>query len=478
MAKSSRSKKPSESSQASSEASQQASPKASKRTLGAIFLVVVIDLMGFGIVLPLLPFFAQEFAASPWVTGALFSVFSFMQLIFSPLWGRLSDRVGRRPIMMMSTFGAVLAYLLFAFSTSLAMLFASRILAGMMGGNISTAQAAISDSTPADQRAAGMGLIGAAFGIGFVLGPAMASGLASPGVLEWASQLATQWAPDSFLPALVSTPFGLPGIVAAIMSAISFVWVVWALPETAPSKVAAMEVAAHDVATEDSSKTHSPENDSPMRARPSVFSPRFWRQLVDQQRQTGGFLIPLLITYLLLSFGEASLYAAFPLLAEAKLGLAPQDVGIQFFYIGMIAVIVQGGLIRPLTKRFREESLFLVGNILMVIGLAAIAWSATILHLTLALGLLALGKSLNTPMITSLISKQARADQVGEIMGTAQGFSGLGRMLGPTWGGLFYGWIPESAFVATSLVLLSTIGVAWGIRQTGQSTASELGQSQ
>jgi DHA1 family tetracycline resistance protein-like MFS transporter len=194
---------------------------------------------------------------------------------------------------------------------------------------------------------------------------------------------------------------------------------------------------------------------------------------VDQQRQTGGFLIPLLITYLLLSFGEASLYAAFPLLAEAKLGLAPQEVGIQFFYIGMIAVVVQGGLIRPLTKRIREETLFLVGNVLMVTGLAAIAWSATLPQLTLSLGLLALGKSLNTPMITSLISKQARADQVGEIMGTAQGFSGLGRMLGPTWGGLFYGWIPESAFVATSLVLLSTIGVAWGIRQSGLPSASE-----
>jgi MFS family permease len=444
--------------------------KSSKRTLGAIFLVVVIDLMGFGIVLPLLPFFAQEFEASPWVTGALFSVFSLMQLIFSPLWGRLSDRVGRRPIMMMSTFGAVLAYVLFAFSTSLAMLFASRILAGIMGGNISTAQAAISDSTPADQRAAGMGLIGAAFGIGFVLGPAMASGLASPGVLEWASQVATQWAPDSFLPSLVSTPFGLPGIVAAIMSAISFVWVVWALPETAPIKTAAREVATDNdshMASHTDSHVDS-HTDSPMRARPSVFSPRFWRQLVDQQRQTGGFLIPLLITYLLLSFGEASLYAAFPLLAEAKLGLAPQEVGIQFFYIGMIAVVVQGGLIRPLTKRIREETLFLVGNVLMVTGLAAIAWSATLPQLTLSLGLLALGKSLNTPMITSLISKQARADQVGEIMGTAQGFSGLGRMLGPTWGGLFYGWIPESAFVATSLVLLSTIGVAWGIRRSGQ----------
>ncbi len=401
--------------------------------------------MGFGIVLPLLPFFAQEFQASPWITGALFSVFSLMQLIFSPLWGRLSDRVGRRPIMMMSTFGAMLAYVLFAFSTSLAMLFASRILAGIMGGNISTAQAAISDSTPADQRAAGMGLIGAAFGIGFVLGPAMASGLASPGVLEWASSIASQWAPNTFLPSLVSTPFGLPGLVAAIMSAVSFVWVLLALPETAPVK-------------------RSSEAPS-FRPRPSVFSPRFWRQLMDQQRQTGGYLIPLLVTYLLLSFGEASLYAAFPLLAEAKFGLAPQDVGIQFFYIGMIAVVVQGGLIRPLTKRFREGSLFLVGNIFMVLGLAAIALSANIVQLTLALGLLALGKSLNTPMITSLISKQAREDQVGEIMGTAQGFSGLGRMIGPTWGGLFYGWIPESAFLATSLVLLSTIGVAWGIRQ-------------
>jgi len=426
--------------------------KASKRTLGAIFLVVVIDLMGFGIVLPLLPFFAQEFQASPWVIGALFSVFSLMQLIFSPLWGRLSDRVGRRPIMMMSTFGAMLAYVLFAFSTSLAMLFASRILAGIMGGNISTAQAAISDSTPADQRAAGMGLIGAAFGIGFVLGPAMASGLASPGVLEWASSIASQWAPNTFLPSLVSTPFGLPGIVAALMSAVSFVWVVLALPETAPIKR--------------SSETPS------SRPRPSVFSPRFWRQLMDQQRQTGGYLIPLLITYLLLSFGEASLYAAFPLLAEAKFGLAPQDVGIQFFYIGMIAVVVQGGLIRPLTKRFREGSLFLVGNIFMVLGLAALALSANIVQLTLALGLLALGKSLNTPMITSLISKQAREDQVGEIMGTAQGFSGLGRMIGPTWGGLFYGWIPESAFLATSLVLLSTIGVAWGIRKKNHPSTS------
>lgn len=442
------------------------SPKASKHTLGAIFLVVVIDLMGFGIILPLLPFFAQEFDASPWVTGALFSVFSLMQLIFSPLWGRLSDRVGRRPIMMMSTFGAVLAYLLFAFSSSLAMLFASRILAGIMGGNISTAQAAISDSTPEDQRAAGMGLIGAAFGIGFVLGPAMASGLASPGVMEWASRISMQWASGTFLPELLSTPFGLPGIVAALLSAISFAWIVVALPETAPSK----RHSASNHADADKIESNVESKDESNRPRPSVFSQRFWRQLLHQQANTGGFLLPLLLTYLLLSFGEASLYAAFPLLAEAKFGLAPQQVGIQFFYIGLIAVVVQGGLIRPLTKRFRESTLFLVGNVLMVAGLAAIALSGTLIQLTLALGLMALGKSLNTPMITSLISKQARPEQVGEIMGTAQGFSGLGRMLGPTWGGLFYGWIPESAFLATSLVLLVTIFFASSIRRSTSSS--------
>ncbi|MDR9367221.1 MAG: MFS transporter, partial [Balneolaceae bacterium] len=139
-----------------------------KSALATVFLVVVIDLLGFGIVLPLLPFYAQEFSASAVTIGLLYSVYSFMQLIFSPIWGSWSDRVGRRPIMLMSTFGAVIAYIIFGFAGSLSVLFLSRIVAGTMGGNISTAQAYIADITDSENRARGMGLIGAAFGIGFV----------------------------------------------------------------------------------------------------------------------------------------------------------------------------------------------------------------------------------------------------------------------------------------------------------------------
>ena len=146
-----------------------------KPALATVFLVVMIDLLGFGIVLPLLPFYAQEFSASAVTIGLLYSVYSFMQLIFSPIWGSLSDRIGRRPIMLLSTFGAVLAYVIFGLAESLGVLFFSRIIAGVMGGNISTAQAYIADVTDKENRAKGMGLIGAAFGIGFVVGPASAT---------------------------------------------------------------------------------------------------------------------------------------------------------------------------------------------------------------------------------------------------------------------------------------------------------------
>ena len=148
----------------------------SKPALATVFLAVLIDLMGFGIVLPLLPFYASLFKASPVAIGLLYSIYSFAQLIFSPIWGGLSDRVGRRPIMLMSTLGASFAYLLFGLAHTLPLLFLSRLIAGIMGGNISTAQAYVVDVTPPEKRAEGMGLIGAAFGIGFGLGPPIGSG--------------------------------------------------------------------------------------------------------------------------------------------------------------------------------------------------------------------------------------------------------------------------------------------------------------
>ena len=409
-----------------------------KSALATVFLVVVIDLLGFGIVLPLLPFYAQEFSASAVTIGLLYSVYSFMQLIFSPIWGSWSDRIGRRPIMLMSTFGAVIAYTIFGLAESLTVLFISRIVAGTMGGNISTAQAYIADVTDEENRARGMGLIGAAFGIGFVIGPATATALIHPAFHEFVGSIGFV----QFAEWMSSNRFALPGFFAAFLSFCSFLMVLLKLPETV-----------------DTGKEREP-----VYKRPSDFTLRFWKLLSDQKGKSArGYLIPLIIGFFLLSFGESSLYSAFPLFAESELGLTAEQVGVQFFYIGIIAVIVQGFLIKPLTNIFAEEKLFLVGNFLMVTGLGLIPFAVNTLTLALFLGIMALGKSLNTPTITSLISKEAASDNVGAVMGASQGLSGLGRMIGPTWGGALFAIHFGLSFVATALIVAATIWIAFGL---------------
>ncbi|MEX0945122.1 MAG: MFS transporter [Balneolaceae bacterium] len=409
-----------------------------KSALATVFLVVVIDLLGFGIVLPLLPFYAQEFAASAVMIGLLYSVYSFMQLIFSPIWGSWSDRIGRRPIMLLSTFGAVIAYTIFGLAESLSVLFFSRIVAGTMGGNISTAQAYIADVTDSENRARGMGLIGAAFGIGFVIGPALATALIHPSFHEFVGSIGFV----QFAEWMSENRFALPGFFAAFLSFCSFLMVLFKLPETVDTSIK-REVVYR---------------------RPSVFTPHFWRLLADQKGKSArGYLIPLIIGFFLLSFGESSLYSAFPLFAESQLGMTAEEVGIQFFYIGIIAVIVQGFLIKPLTTYFAEEKLFMVGNVLMVIGLGLIPLAHNMLTLAVFLGVMALGKSLNTPTITSLISKEAESDNVGAVMGASQGLSGLGRMIGPTWGGALFSVYFGLPFAATALIVATTIWIALGL---------------
>ncbi|MEX2601827.1 MAG: MFS transporter [Balneolaceae bacterium] len=405
-----------------------------KSALATVFLVVVIDLLGFGIVLPLLPFYAQEFQASAVTIGLLYSVYSLMQLIFSPIWGTLSDRIGRRPIMLMSTFGAVIAYIIFGFAETLTVLFLSRIVAGVMGGNISTAQAYISDVTSTADRAKGMGLIGAAFGIGFVIGPATATLLIHESFHGFVAGIGF----TEFAAWMGENRYALPGFFAAFLSFCSFLMVWFRLEETVDTSL----------------------ERPPLSKRPSVFTPEFWRRLSEQKgKNARGFLIPLVIGFFLLSFGESSLYSSFPLFAESELGMSAEDVGIQFFYIGIIVVIVQGFLIKPLTVRFREEKLFQAGNILMVAGLAMIPLAGSAFTLALTLGLMALGKSLNTPTITSLISQEADEENVGAVMGTAQGLSGLGRMIGPTWGGALFAIWFGVPFVATAAVVGITIWI-------------------
>lgn len=419
-----------------------------KSALATVFLVVVIDLLGFGIVLPLLPFYAQEFSASAVTIGLLYSVYSFMQLIFSPILGSWSDKIGRRPVMLISTLGAVIAYTIFGLAESLAVLFFSRIVAGTMGGNISTAQAYIADITNEENRARGMGLIGAAFGIGFVLGPAMATALIHPAFHEMVSQVGFV----QFADWMSANRFALPGFFAALLSFCSFLMVLFKLPETV-----------------DTSK-----KSAQTRRRPMVFSPRFWKMLPGKnERNTQSFLIPLILGFFLLSFGESSLYSAFPLFAGSELGLTAEQVGVQFFYIGIIAVVVQGFLIKPLTNRFSEESIFLTGNIVMTAGLALIPFATSNSTLAMFFGLMALGKSLNTPAITSLISKEAGSDNVGAVMGASQGLSGLGRMIGPTWGGVLFSVWAGLPFTATAVIVSATIWIAW--RLAGKKRSSSAG---
>lgn len=409
-----------------------------KGSLITVFLVVLIDLIGFGIVLPLLPFYAGEFDASPIAIGLLYSVYSIAQLIFSPIWGSFSDKIGRRPIMLMSTFGAVIAYIIFGFAGTLTVLFFSRIIAGIMGGNISTAQAYIADVTSTKDRAKGMGMLGAAFGIGFVIGPALASGIIHPEFREFFAGLGF----NQLAAFMEEYRYGLPGFFAAFLSLCSFLLVLFKLPETV------------DVEKQ-KQKERVP--------RASVFSTEFWRQASAHSARNGNniFLL-LLLSAFLLSFGQASLYSAFPLFSESVLEMSAEQVGIQFFYIGVIAVIVQGGLIRPLTRWFREDKLFLTGNILMTIGMGAIALSGSISMLTVFLGVMALGHSLNLPTLNSLISQEADPERVGAMMGTSQGLSGLGRAIGPTWGGTLFGVSYGLPFIATAIVVSMTIAV--GIR--------------
>lgn len=417
-----------------------------KGSLFTAFLVVLVDLLGFGIVLPLLPFYAQTFDASAVVVGLLYSVYSFAQLIFSPIWGSYSDRVGRRPIMMLSTFGAVIAYIIFGFAGSLWVLFLSRILAGVMGGNISTAQAYIADVTTEADRAKGMGLIGAAFGIGFAVGPALASLLLHDSLAATISGMG--W---TELAAFIKTnKYSLPGFFAAALSLISFLLVVFKLPE--PQKQGIDKAKEVDNSGEESTANK----------RHSIFTRAFWQQIAFQREKgAGAMLLPLLIGMFVLAFSQSNLYSAFPLFSKQELGLSADQVGVQFFFIGIIAVIVQGGLIRYITKYYREESIFTTGVALMLLGMLLIPFATTKFGLSIFLIIMALGASLTLPTMQSLISKEAGEDNVGAIMGTSQGLSGLGRMLGPTWGGFWFGIYYGLPFFITAGVLLVNVWIGW-----------------
>lgn len=412
-----------------------------KGALFTVFLVVLIDLMGFGIVLPLMPFFALEYNASPTMVGLLYAVYSLAQLVFSPIWGSLSDRVGRRPIMLLSTFGAVIAYILFGLAGSLGLLFVSRLLAGIMGGNISTAQAYIADVTDNENRSSGMALIGVAFGVGFMIGPAVGGLLISDTVIQLVQTVFANPLGDY----LAAHRYAVPGAFAALLSLSSFLLVIFKLKETVDTKE-----------KEKQAKTHTDK-------RRSILDPKFWS---DLKTLTAEPVLPIMLFGMFSqAFGQASLYSAFSLFCEKVWEMNATQVSQQFLFIGFVAIITQGGLIRPLTKRYSEVNLYTIGCVFMAIGLAAIPFMPTVWLLSAALTVLVFGNSLNTPTLTSLISKAAPVEQTGRILGTSQSISGLGRVLGPIWGGFAIGVNAPLAFWTTGLLVLTGLWVGLRIKK-------------
>src|ERR1700691_1014981 len=342
-----------------------------------LFLIVLVDLIGFGLVIPLLPFYAERFAASPQEVTALMAVFSLMAMLTAPFWGRLSDRIGRRPVLMSSMAAAALAYLWMAFADALWMVFAARALAGACGGNIAAANAYIADVTTPENRAKGMGMIGAAFGLGFIIGPALGGVVAG-------NNLAT-------------ADLRSPGLIACGMSVIAFLGVLFVLKETLPQGLAPR--------------------------------PRKGRVAALRDALARKALARLLLIFFLAILAFGGMEATFALWAMAQFGWGPAQIGYVFTYVGVLSAVMQGGLIGRLTARFGEEKLLLAGLSLIALGLLAISAAQALPLLLVAVSCLALGMGAMQPSLNSLISRRAAAEEQGEVMGVAQSVASLSRVL-------------------------------------------------
>ncbi len=353
------------------------------KRLFSIILVVFIDLLGFSLILPLLPYYAETFSANQTTTGILIASYALMQLIGAPILGRLSDRFGRRPVLLLSVFGTFLGFLLLGFANALWMLFASRILDGLTGGNLSVAQAYISDVTDEKSRSKGLGMIGAAFGLGFIIGP-VTGGLLS------------QWG------------YAVPAFAAAVISLINLILIYAWLPESLTA-----------------------EKRSQMTEKRPAFS--FGALLVAFQRPFTGSI---LITRFFFGLAFAIFQTIFSLYALAKFNLTARDTGFVLTYVGVLSVIVQGFLVGRLTSRYREDLLITASVVLMGISLIGWALAPSVLWLYIILTPTALSGGLLNTLLSSTLTKAVAPQEIGGILGLSAAVESSTRIIAPILGGV------------------------------------------
>lgn len=397
--------------------------------LAILFVTVFIDLLGFGIVVPFLAYYVESFGARASTVGLLMSSFSLMQFAFAPIWGRASDRVGRRPIILVGLLGSALGFTLFGLAGSLAMLFLGRIVAGVSGATISTAQAYIADSTTPANRAKGMGLIGAAFGLGFIVGPALGGLLADASL-----PLARALGGGRLASLLRANPYALPSLAAAALSAANLVAASLFLPESLPAALRAQA-----------------------RARPRVGRFAALREGLSSERLRGLVVIGFVFTA-----GFAMMETTFTLLVERRLPSAAsaeghaqlvRQVGWVFALIGAIATAMQAGLAGRLARRFGEEKMLLAGILSAGVGLAwlplARSWGA----FYSGAAVLAFASGLTNPSYASLVSRAASADRQGGTLGVSQAAASLARVAGPFAAGILFQRIGPAAPYAVAALL-------------------------
>jgi len=365
---------------------------------GIIWTTVALDLVGFGIVLPVLPLYARRYHASAATAGALVAAFSLAQLLASPLWGRVSDRVGRKPVLIVSLVGTALGSLFTGLATGLVLLFVGRLVDGASGASVSVAQASVADFARPDERARLFGLLGAAFGLGFVLGPAL-GGLLAP----------------------ISPR--LPFFAAALVAGVNALVAVRRLPETkrAPGRPAVPN-PREAVAAADGPVPPPPSGPA---ARPAA-----WRQPP----------VLLLIGVSFLSLVAFSAFeGTFSLFSEERLGLRESSAYFVFFIIGVLIVLVEIGLVHPVVRRVGERGALQAGLVLNAAGLAVLPAVHSRWWLAPSLILLTAGEGLITPTLASTVAGQVEPRERGEVLGVQQSAGGLARVIGPSLGGVAFG---------------------------------------
>ncbi|MBU1678116.1 MAG: MFS transporter [Bacteroidetes bacterium] len=362
--------------------------KNKKASLTIIFFTVFIDLMGFGILIPILPTFAsKELNITDFEIGFIIAIFSLVQFLFNPVLGKISDRIGRRPIIIVTLLITSLSYIIFSIADSLLILLLSRMLAGFGGSNIGVAQAYIADITDKSSRSKGMGMIGAAFGLGFVFGPLIGGMISEYG-------------------------YAFAGYGSAAFSLTAAVFAFFLLPE--------------------SLKKREEKKKIDFRLFDSEFSLKILRN-----PNVGIFII----IFFIIVFSVANIYGTFAILGYKVYGFTDRQNGYLFGIMGIVSAIIQGGLIRILSKKFSDYSLILIGTIFMTLGLGLLPYGINFTGVAIIISILSVGTGVLQPTILSVVSKKSPDEHQGAILGLNQSLASLARVLGPIWGGFAFEFI-------------------------------------